>query len=323
MKRRDFIAGLTGTAIMPFDARAQQRATPVIGFLNGGSSERFAYLLPAFRRGLSENGYVEGRNVVIEYRWAEGDYGRLPSLAGDLVNRRVDVIGAFGNSAPVAKAATNTIPIVFQIGSEPVAFGLVPNIRRPGGNITGVTNMAEELIPKRIELLHELLPVAAIAALINPLNFGAPAHVKFAQAGARTLGIRLHVLNATSQHDFDGVFAKIDELQVGALLICPDPLFAGQSKQLADLTGQHAVPTISGIREFVTAGGLMYYGDDIQELYRLVGVYIGRILKGENPGDLPVVQSAKVELVINLTTAKALGLIIPLVLRARADEVIE
>jgi putative tryptophan/tyrosine transport system substrate-binding protein len=323
MRRRDFIAGLTGTAAMPLAARAQT-AMPVIGFLNGGSSEQIAYLLPAFRHGLSENGYVEGRNVVLEYRWAEGDYGRLPSLADDLVNRRVGAIAAFGNSAPVAKAATSTIPIVFQVGAEPVAFGLVPNIRRPGGNITGVTDMMEELIPKRIELLHELLPgVEVMAALINPLNFGAPAHLKFAQAGARALGMRLHILNATSESDFDRTFEKIKELQAGALLICPDPLFGGRSKQLADLTGRHAVPTISGYRQFVSAGGLMYYGDDIRELYRLVGVYIGRILKGENPGDLPVVQSTKVELVINLKTAKTFGLSIPLALRARANEVVE
>jgi putative tryptophan/tyrosine transport system substrate-binding protein len=322
MKRREFIMLLGGVAAWPLAARAQQPAMPVIGFLGTGSPDAFAYIVRAFRQGLSETGFVEGRNVAIEYFWANDQLDRLPALAADLVRRQVSLIVANSTRATlVAKAATTTIPIVFQIGGDAVQAGLVASLNRPGGNLTGVTTLAGELGPKRLELLHELVPAATnIGVLYNP-NAGILS--SDLQAAARTLGIEVHVLHAGTERDFDTVFAAFDRLQVGAVLINPSLLFNTLSGQLATLTVRHALPAIFQFREFAAAGGLMSYGGSITENYRLLGVYTGRILKGEKPADLPVQQSAKIELIINLKTAKALGMAVPPALLARADEVIE
>jgi putative ABC transport system substrate-binding protein len=280
----------------------------------------------AFRQGLSETGYVEGQNVAIEYRWAEGRNDRLPGLAADLVRRQASVIAAMGSTpaALVAKAATTTIPIIFEVGVDPVEAGLVASLARPGGNLTGVTTLNYELVPKRLALLHELVPTATvIGLLVNPTNPALADTLERTSAGGRTLGLKLHILHASNERDFDTVFATLVQLQADGLVISSDAFFTSQSKQLAALTVRHALPTIYDYREFAAAGGLMSYGGSATDPSRLAGVYTGRTLKGEKPGDLPVQQATKVELYINLKTAKALGITVPIPILGRADEVIE
>jgi putative ABC transport system substrate-binding protein len=327
MRRREFISLLGGVAAAwPLMVRAQQ-TMPVIGFLGSSSPDLYAPAVRAFRQGLSEIGYVEGRNVAIEFRWANGQNDLLPALAADLVRRQVSVIAAPGSTpaALAAKAATVTIPIVFQVGIDPIAAGLVTSLARPGGNITGVTNINTELVSKRLELLRELVPKATIVALlVNPTSPEITEVVsRDLQSTARTLGLQLHVLNASSDRDFDTVFATLAQLRVGALVIAPDAFFISRGEQLGVLTAHHAVPAITQFREFAAAGGLMSYGGSFTESARQVGIYTGRILKGEKPANLPVQQPMKVELVINLKTAKALGVTVPQSVQNRADEVIE
>jgi putative ABC transport system substrate-binding protein len=324
MKRREFITLIGGAAAWPLAARAQQPTMPVIGFLSTESPDPWADQTRAFLQGLSEAGYVEGRNVLIEYRWAEGRYDRLPELTGDLVRRQVAVIVANGPAALTAKAATSTIPVVFLTGVDPIDGGLVDSLSRPGGNLTGVTLLNVEIVPKRLELLHELVPRATtMALLINPTNPNAETIAKDLQVAARTRGLQLHVLHASSVGDFDAVFASLAQLQAAALVIGTDPFFISQSEHLASLTARHAVPAIFQFREFAAASGLISYGGNNKDQYRQVGIYTGRILKGEKPADLPVMQSTKVELIINLKSAKTLGVTVPLSLLGRADEVIE
>jgi putative ABC transport system substrate-binding protein len=328
MKRRVFITLLGGAAAAwPLAARAQQSAMPVIGFLGSASSDLYSKALGAFRQGLGETGYVEGRNVMIEYRWASGQYDQLPALAADLVRHHVSVLVAPGSTpaALAAKAATAMIPIVFQLGTDPVAAGLVPRLDRPGGNVTGVTNINTELAPKRLELLRELIPTAKlIAVLVNPTSAFITENIsKDLQSTARTLGLQLEILSASNESDFDKVFATLAQLRADALVIAPDAMFISRSEELGALTLRHRVPAITQYREFAVAGGLMSYGGNSTEAVRLLGIYTGKVLKGEKPADLPVVQSAKVELVINVKTAKALGIAIPNTLIGRADEVIE
>ena len=328
MKRRDFIAALGGAAVTwPLATHAQQPLMPVIGFLNGASADNYAQFDRAFRQGLTEAGFDEGRNVVIEYRWADGHYDRLPALMADLVRRQVAVIAATSTPAALtAKAANTTIPIVFTTASDPVRIGLVTNLNRPGGNVTGATQLNMEVAPKRLELMRELLPTAtAIAFLINPANpVVAESQLLEMQAAARILGFKLHVLRASSERDIDTVIATVAQLGAGELIIgAGDAFLNSRSQQLAALSLRHTVPAIYQGRDFATAGGLVSYGGSVADSYRLAGVYTGRILKGENPADLPVQQSTKVEMIINLKTAKMLGLTVPLPLLARADEVIE
>jgi putative tryptophan/tyrosine transport system substrate-binding protein len=327
LNRREFIALVGGAAAWPLVAHAQQSAMPVIGFLGTISPDRWASRLHAFRQGLSETGYVEGRNVGIEYRWAEGQNDRLPALAADLVRRQVRVI-ATPESTPgafAAKAATTTIPIVFSVGVDPVAVGLVASLNRPGGNLTGVTNLNAEILPKRLELMHELVPTATtIALLVNPSNpLVAETESRDAQTAARTLGLQLHVLHASTDRDFDTVFASLAQMRAVALVINTDVFFNSRSEQLAALALRHTVPAIFQYREFVASGGLMSYGTSSTDVFRQVGIYTSRLLRGESPADLPVQQVTKIELIINLKTARTLGLTVPLSLLGRADEVIE
>jgi len=328
MRRRKFIKLIGSAAVAwPVVARAQQPTLPMIGFLNGGSPDGSAHFVEAFRRGLSETGHVEGRNVTIEYRWADGRYDRLPELAADLVRRQVTVIAAPGSTAGAlaAKAATTTIPIVFAMGIDPVAAGLVHALNRPGGNVTGVSTLNVEVGPKRLELLHEVVPTATIVALlVNPTNPGnAEVLLRDAQATASALGLRVHALNAKTEGEMEAAFAALRQLKAGALVIGPDQFFNSRVEQLAALAVHHAVPAVYEGREFTAAGGLMSYGQSILDSYQLAGVYTGRILNGEKPADLPVQRSTKVELYINLKSAKALGIAFPLSLLGRADEVVE
>jgi putative ABC transport system substrate-binding protein len=327
MNRRSLITLLGGAAAWPLVAHAQQSAMPVIGFLGTISPDRWASRLHAFRQGLSETSYVEDRNVGIEYRWAEGQFDRLPALAADLVRRQVSVIAA-PESTPAAfaaKAATTTIPIVFSVGVDPVAVGLVASLNRPGGNLTGVTNLNAEILPKRLELMHELVPTATtIALLVNPSNpLVAETESRDAQTAARTLGLQLHVLHASTDRDFDTVFASLAQMRAVALVINTDVFFNSRSEQLAALALRHTVPAIFQYREFVASGGLMSYGTSTTDVFRQVGIYTSRLLRGESPADLPVQQVTKIELIINLKTARTLGLTVPLSLLGRADEVIE
>src|SRR6266508_1064639 len=327
MKRRAFITLLGGAVAWPLAAHAQQPPMPVIGFLSNASPDLHSDRVRTFRQGLKNAGYVEGQNVEIDYRWAQGHNDRLPMLAAELVQRRVAVIVAAGGtpSALAARAATATIPIVFGVAVDPVEVGLVASLNRPGGNLTGVTNLNAEIGPKRLELLHAVVPRATIIALlVNPtIPTIAEPLSRDLQAAASTLGLKLQVLHASTERDFDTVFATLVKLQAGALVIGPDTLFTARSKQLGALTVRHAMPTIFQYREFAAAGGLMSYGGSNAEYYRLIGVYTGKILKGEKPGDLPVQRSTKIEFIINLKTARALGLTLPLDLLGLADEVIE
>jgi putative tryptophan/tyrosine transport system substrate-binding protein len=328
MRRREFITLLGGAAATwPFGASAQQQAMPVIGYIGTGSRESDAFRLPSFHQGLHETGYVEGRNVTIEYRWAEGRNDRLPGLAADLVRRQVAVIAVPASTPGVlaAKAATTTIPIVFYIGLDPVELGLVASLHRPGGNLTGVTGWNVTVGPKRLELLHEVVPTATrLALLVNPTSPNlADADLREQQAAAQTLRLSLHVLHASTERDFDTVFASLVQLRVGGLVIGTDSFFNTRKEQLAALSMHHRVPRIHQYREFAAAGGLMSYGTDTSDLSHQVGVYTGRILKGEKPADMPVQQAIKVELIINLKTAKTFGITFPVPLLGRADEVIE
>jgi ABC-type uncharacterized transport system substrate-binding protein len=324
--RRTFIGGIAGGfLVVPLVAHAQQPAIPVIGFLNSRAAGDDPHLRAAFRQGLKEVGYVEGQNVAIEYRFAEGQDNRLPALAADLVRRHVTVIAANGLAAQAAKAATATIPIVFTAGFDPVEVGLVASMSRPGGNIAGVSILDVELGPKRLELLHTLVPTATIVAvLVNPADPArAETITRNMQAAARNLRLQLRVLHASTDGDFDTVFASLVQLRAGGLVIGGDPFFNSRSEQLGTLTLRHAVPTIYQFRAFAAAGGMVSYGANLTDSYRLTGVYTGRILHGEKPGDLPIQRATKVELVLNLRTAKALGLTIPQSLLVRADEVIQ
>jgi len=325
--RREFITLIGGVTVWPLPARAQQ-PMPVVGLLTSRGSGDAPQLLAAFRQGLKDTGFVESQNVAIEYRFAGNKNEQLPTLAADLVHRQrqVSVIAATTTVAALAaKAATTTIPIVFESGGDPVRLGLVVSLNRPGGNVTGVTQLNVVVAPKRLELLHELLPMATVMALLidptDPTN--AETTTRDLQAAAHAFGLQLHVLNASTERDFDQVFAKLIQLRVGGLVIGASPFFTARSEQLAALALRHAVPTAYEDREFVAAGGLVSYGGSLTDSYRLAGVYAARILKGEKPGELPVQQGTKVELFLNLKTAKALGITVPLPLSGRADEVIE
>lgn len=324
MKRRDIIVLLCGAAISPLAARAQQKAMPVIGYLGAGSPGPSAPFAAAFRQGLSESGHIEGRNVAIEYRFAEGRDDQLPALAADLVSRRVNVIVSFGGGAPrAAKAASQTIPIVFAIGGDPIAVGLVGSLARPGGNVTGVSWLGGEVTSKRLELVLELVPHArAVALLLNPHN--PQTHmVEEIQEAARVKGMQLPLVYAGSESEIDTAFASLAQGKADALVVAAEPFINSRRQQIVALAARHAVPAIYGIREYADAGGLISYGASLKAAYRLVGLYAGRILNGEKPADLPVHQSTNFELVVNLKTAKALGLTVPPSIISRADEVIE
>jgi len=326
MRRREVISLLGAAAAWPLAARAQQTGMPVVGFLSPRASGDAPELIAAFRQGLKDTGFAEGQSVAIEYRFAGNQNEQLPALAADLVHRQVTVIAATATPAALAaKAATTTIPVVFEMGGDPVRLGLVASLNRPGGNVTGVTQLNVQIAPKRLELLHELVPAASVMTrLVNPAN----AAIAESQSGgllsaAHTLGLELHVLNASTERDFDAVFASLTQLRAGGLVIDSDPFFTARQEQLAALTVRHAVPAIYENRGFAAAGGLVSYGGGITDAYRLAGVYTGRVLKGDKPADLPVQQATKVELFLNLKTAKTLGITVPLSLLGRADEVIE
>jgi putative tryptophan/tyrosine transport system substrate-binding protein len=326
MKRRDVIALIGGVMTVPRALRAQQKAVPVIGYLNGGSRGPSNPFVAAFHEGLGEAGYVEGQNLTIEYRWAEGNYDRLPALAADLVDRKVDLIAASGGIASplAAKSATVTIPIVFSSGDDPVRNGLVVSLARPGGNLTGVSFLVVELNPKRLELLSELVPQAkAVALLVNPNSPTAERIMRDVQEATRAKGVELPVLKAGTESEIDAAFASLVQLQAGALLVAGDPFFNNRREQIVALAARAAVPAIYQGREFAAAGGLISYGPSLTSVFRQLGTYAGKVLKGAKPADLPVQQPTKFELVVNLKTAKALGLTVPQSLLARADEVIE
>jgi putative ABC transport system substrate-binding protein len=327
MIRREFITLLGGAAAWPLAARAQQRALPVIGYLDAGSPDTSRNRVQAFRKGLSETGYVEGQNVAIEYRWAEGQYDRLPDLATDLVRRRVTVIVTPLSTAATfaAKAATTTIPIVFSSSIDPVQAGFVPTLNRPGGNVTGFVTMNNEIGTKRLQLLHELIPAAArFAVLVNPATpLVAEPIIKDLQAAASAIGLPIEILAASTNRDIDAAFANLVQKRVDALLVSPDLFFSSRRAQILTLAARHVVPAIYAGREYAEAGGLMSYGPDISDTFRQAGIYTGRILKGEKPADLPVARPTKFELVINLQTARILCIDVPATLLAQADEVIE
>ena len=323
MDRRTFISRTVGGLLAaPLAARAQKSATPVIGFLSSASPAQWTSFVAAFRQGLNEGGYIESKNVAIEFRWAEGHYDRLPALAADLVRRQVAVVVASGGTGPAlaAKAATSTIPIVYTGVADPVGTGLVASLGRPGGNVTGVSMFALELDAKRTELLHELVPKATvIALLVNPEVRSAESNVRAVQEAARSLALPVHVLRARTEQEIDAAFATLVRLRAGALVVAPSPLFGNRREQLVGLAARYAVPTVFDLREFVAAGGLMSYGPSLFEIYRQAGIYTGKILNGAKPAELPVLQPTKFELVINTRTAKALGLTIPQSLRVQAE----
>jgi putative tryptophan/tyrosine transport system substrate-binding protein len=326
LRRREFITLIGGAVAWPLVALAQQTNVPVIGFLDSKSGRDSRQIVAAFQRGLHESGFIEGQNVAIEYRWGENHYDRIPMLVADLVKRKVAVITAPDTaSALAAKAATTTIPIVFNTGVDPVAVGLVASLNRPGGNVTGITSLNTPIASKRLELLHEVVPKAStIGLLVNPANTRvAPIYIADMQAASSSLALQILVLNASSNDEIDEAFATLAQQGFGALIVPPDPLFNSRSEQLAALVLRYALPTISAHREFTMAGGLFSYGTSLVDVYRQLGVYTAKILKGENPAELPVSQSTKLELVINLRTAKLLGLSFPLAVLGRADEVIE
>jgi putative ABC transport system substrate-binding protein len=328
MGRREFVALLGGAAAAwPLAARGQQATMPVIGFLGAGALDNYVLYLAAFRKGLGEIGFVEGQNVAIEYRWAEGQYERMAQLAADLVRRRVAVIAVPGSppGARAAKAATSTIPIVFSVGDDPVRSGLVASISRPGGNATGINFLTGEVVAKRLALLHELLPGAArVAAFINPADASrAEVLREEIEVAARTVGMQLQILNPSTNREIDAAFSTLVRERADALFIGPDAFYNSRRVQLANMAARHVLPTAFAVREYVDAGGLMSYGTSLADMYREVGAYCGRILKGAKPSDLPVLQSTKFELVINAQTARMLGITVPPSLLARADEVIE
>jgi putative ABC transport system substrate-binding protein len=326
MRRRQFLGVVGGVAAWPF-AASSQPTMPVVGYLGAETPERSGIRLSAFRQGLSEMGFEEGRNLIIEYRWAEGQNDRLPALAADLVNRKVAVIAVPGSgfAALVAKASTKTIPIVFEIGLDPVSAGLVKSLSRPEGNLTGITSLNLDVFPKGLELLHELVPQAKrFAVLVNPTNRVNPDMIRKGLEGpSHALGIQMQFLNASAESELESLFPKLAQMGVAGLILGGDPFFNTRGPQLAALTLKYAVPAVHTVREFAVSGGLVSYGGNIKDTHRQAGIYTGRVLKGEKPADLPIQQASKVELTINLRTAKALGITVPLPLSGRADEVIE
>lgn len=325
MRRRNFLGAISGAVVsFPLAVRAQKPAMPLIGFLNGSSADGYAPMVATFRLGLKAGGYTDGENIAIEFRWAEGHYDRLPEMAADLIRRQVSVIVANTPANLVAKAATDTIPIVFTTSSDPVAVGLVRSLSRPGGNVTGISQLNVEVGPKRLELARELMPTAtAVALLINPTNPQDEIILKAAQTAALGLGLQLHVLRASTDAEIDAAFAGFSMLKAGVLTIGTDAFFNGRTARLASLAVRFAVPTIYQYDEFTAGGGLMSYGGSVKDSYKLAGDYVGRILKGEKPADLPVQQSTKVELIVNLKEAKVLGIAVPVSLLGRADQIVE
>jgi putative ABC transport system substrate-binding protein len=322
MRRRDFIAAVGGAAALPLTAHAQ--TMPTVGFLNSETPALYAHLAAAFRKGLEESGYAEGRNVAVEYRWAESQYQRIPGLIADLLKRQPAVLAVNGPSVRAALAATTTTPIVFFTGNDPVAAGLVASLNKPGGNATGATVLNIELTGKRLEVLHEAIPKAeSFALLVNPDNYNAKAVTEHMFSAARALGVKVHTIEARNKNDLDAAFTRFKSLRAGGLVISPDGFFNSHTAYLASQASRYAVPTVFQYSESAHAGGLLSYGASISEAYTQVGIYSGRILKGERPADLPIVQSAKVKLIVNLKTARALGITLPQTLLARADEVIE
>jgi putative ABC transport system substrate-binding protein len=330
MRRRQFIAALGGawslSALWPFNTYAQKQSLPIVGFVNFASPTTYDRQLAAFLKGLKETGYVDGQNVMIEYRWAMGQSDKLPGLIDELIHKQVTIIAATSTPASVAaKRATSTIPIVFETGSDPVRLGLVDSLSRPGGNITGVTQATVEMAAKRLQLLHQVVPSVTVMGLLSdPRNPGiADVQKDEVSAAASTLGVTLHIVHATSDAELDAAFARLHELKVGGVVIGGGPFFVSKAPQIAALSARYALPSIFELRDFVAAGGLLSYGSDITDAYRLAGVYVGRVLNGAKPADLPVEQATKIEFYINLKTAKALDVTVPAALQARADEMIE